>query len=423
MSRRGATMLVVTANWAIPDGTVSAPPPRGLFERLFADVRRVAVRAGFRCDGRYRPIDRVVLVLAGDTFDCLVSDRWLGSVRPWESRREAAARRADHFREAWKHARRPLLTAARLARRGIAVPAAGPHGRPATAAAVAVPVHVVMLAGDRDPAVERSADALPWRRLGIGVGNAWDGEAVRVVHGSAADPLAIRDTGPTLLESLAVDLLARFGAAVVAQPGSGDRRRRLVRSLATGHPLDMPLLLRNLLPLVTEDAVQAARVVDIWRRSVERWAREARRWGCAADDHGAVDAIAWWLELVEPDARPRPAAHRLIEALATPMPFRGERVLTVAGHIGLDTGGSASQVICLGPAKIRPDQAGACHRPGPAGVSCIQTGRTMAATGLPAVAVFEAGEGAGRTSEWLTARAAVGTGHVPSGATPILDAA
>jgi len=416
-------MLVVTANWAIPDGNVCAPPPRGLFERFFTDVHRAAARAGFRGDGRYRPVDRVVLVLAGDTFDCLVSDRWLGGVRPWERRREAAARRADLFRAAWKHARRPLLAAARLARRGIAVPSAGPHGRPAPTAPVAVPVHVVMLAGDRDPAVERSARALPWGRLGIGVGNVWDGEAVRVVHGAAADPLATRDTGPTLLESLAVDLLARFGAAVVAQPGSGDRRRRLVRGLAAGHPLDMPLLLGKFLPGVTDGAAQEAWVVDVWRRSVERWAREARRWGCAADDHGAVDAIAWWLDRVEPEARPRPAANQLIDALATPLPVCGGQALTVAGHIGPGAGDTAARVVCLGPPKMRPDQARALRRTGPAGVSCIQAGHAVGPTALPAIAIFEAGEGGGRASEWLTARDAGGTEHVPPGAVPILDAA
>ena len=416
-------MLVVTANWAIPDGNLSAPPPRGLFERLFADVRRVAARAGFRRDGRYRPIERVVIVLAGDTFDCLVSDRWLGDVRPWERRREAAARQTDLFRAAWRHARRPLVAAARLARRGLAVPSAGTHGRPVPTAAVAVPVHVVMLAGDRDAAVERSARDLPWRRLGIGVGNAWGGEAVRVVHGAAADPLADRDSGPTLLESLAVDLLARFGAGLVAQPGSGDRRRRLVRDLAAGHPLDMPLLLRSSLPLLTDDATHAARVIDIWRRSVDRWVREARRWGCAADDHGAVEAIAWWMEAGEPDAHPRPAADRLIDVLATPLPFRGGQGLTVVGHIGPGASDTASQVVCLGPPNIRPGRARAFRPPVPAGVSCIRTADAVRPTALPAVAIFEAGEGGGRALEWLTAGDAGGTGHVLPGSVPILGAA
>lgn len=416
-------MLVVTANWAIPDGNVSAPPPRGLFERFFTDVRRAAARAGFRGDGRYRPVDRVVLVLAGDTFDCLVSDRWLGGVRPWERRREAAARRADLIHAAWRHARRPLLAAARLVRRGIAVPSAGPHGRPAPTVAVTVPVHVVMLAGDRDPAVERSARALPWGRLGIDVGNAWDGEAARVVHGAAADPLAAGDAGPTLLESLAVDLLARFGAAVVTQPGCGDRRRRLVRGLATGHPLDMPLLLRKFLPGVTDGATQTAWVVDIWRRSVERWAREARRWGCASADHGAVDAIAWWLEAVEPDGRPRPAANQLVDVFATPLPMCGAQVLRVAGHVSPGAGDAAARVVCLGPPKLRADQVGAFRHPGPGGVSCIQTGHGVGPSALPAVAIFENGEGGGRVLEWLTACDAGATEHVPPGAAPILDAA
>lgn len=416
-------MLVVTANWAVPDGRVCAPPPRRLFERLFTDLRRAAARAGFRRDGRYQPIERVVIVLAGDTFDCLVSDRWLGGVRPWERRREAAARHADLFRDAWSHARRPLVAVARLARRGLAVPAAGAHGRPVQTAAVTVPVRVVMLAGDRDAAVERSGRFFPWNRLGIGVGHAWGGEAVRVVHGASADPLASRDAGPTLLESLAVDLLARFGAGLVAQPGAGDRKRRLVRGLAAGHPLDMPLSLRNFLPLATDGAAEATRVADIWRRSVDQWVREARRWGCAADDHGALEAIAWWMATVERDAQPRPAADKLIHILATPLPFGGGQALTVAGHIGHGAGDAASRIVCLGPATIRSERARASFSPQPSAVACIRGGHTVGPAALPAVAIFEAGEGSGRTAEWLTACDSGGPAQVLPEAVPILDAA
>lgn len=415
-------MLVVTANWAIPDGSVSAPPPRLLFERLFAEMVRAAVRAGFRSDGRYQPIERVVLVLAGDTFDGLVSARWLGAVRPWERRREAAARQADVLRAAWRHGRRPLAAVVRLARRGIAVPSAGVHGRPVLAAPVPVPVRVAMLAGDRDAAVERLALDLPSERIGLGVGTAWNGDAVRVIHGSPSDPLATPDTGPTLLESLAVDLLARFGAALVARPGFGDRSRRLVRSLAAGQPLDMPLRLRNLLPTAIDDAAEATWAVDIWRRSVDRWAREARRWGCAADNHGVVDAIAWWMQAVEPGGRPRPAVRQVIEALATPLPVGdgGGQALTVVGHLGPRVGGRPG-IVCLGPPAVQP---AATLRPiVPGGVSCIQAGPSLGLASLPALVVFEAGEGAGRRCEWLSAPDAGAAEHVPPGVVPILDAA
>lgn len=417
-------MLVVTANWAIPDGSVSAPPPRAQFSRFIADTCRAAVRAGFRSDGRYRPIERVVLVLAGDTFDGLVSDRWLGAVRPWEQRREVAARHADVFRAAWRHARRPLAAVVRLARRGIAVPSAGRHGRPVASACVNVPAHVVMLVGDRDAAVEPLAQAMPAGRLGIAVGSAWDGDAVHVVHGTASDPLAARDTGPTILESLAVDLLARFGAALVARPGSSDRGRRLVRSLAAGQPLDMPSRLRSALPMTAADSADSAWIVDAWHRSVDRWAREARRWGCASADQGVVEALAWWMHAVEPGTRPRPAARQVIEALATPLPLgEGSHALIVAGHPAAVANGHDRRVICLGPAAVDPAAAVGFRPVGPGAVSCIEAGPAVGPVSLPAVAVFEAGEGGGRHVEWLTARDGGDAEAARSDSMPILDAA
>lgn len=417
-------MLVVTANWAIPDGSVSAPPPRGQFSRFIADTCRAAVRAGFRSDGRYRPIERVVLVLAGDTFDGLVSDRWLGAVRPWEQRREAAARHTEVFRAAWRHARRPLAAVVRLARRGIAVPSAGRHGRPVPSACVNVPVHVVMLAGDRDASLERLSRAMPSGRIGVGVGNAYDGDTVHVVHGTASDPLAAPDTGPTILESLAVDLLARFGAALISRPGSGDRGRRLVRALAAGQPLAMPLRLRSALPMTAADSADSARIVDAWHRAVDRWAREARRWGCAAADQGVVDAIAWWMHAVEPGARPRPAARQVMAALATPLPLGGGgHALTVAGHPAPFADGDDRRVICLGPPAVQRAAAAGFRPVGPGAVSCIEAGPAVGPASLPAVAVFEAGEGGGRHVEWLAACDGGDAEATRSDAMPILDAA
>ena len=76
-------MLVVTSNWCVTDGTLSAGPPRGCLERFRAEVRRASLRCGFGRDGNYRPPDAIDVVLAGDTFDWLVSREWTGDVRPW----------------------------------------------------------------------------------------------------------------------------------------------------------------------------------------------------------------------------------------------------------------------------------------------------------------------------------------------------
>ncbi len=47
-------MLVVTANWAIGDGTLWRRPLRGLVSRAWGVIQRSALRAGFRHDGRYQ---------------------------------------------------------------------------------------------------------------------------------------------------------------------------------------------------------------------------------------------------------------------------------------------------------------------------------------------------------------------------------
>lgn len=415
-------MLVVTANWAIPDGSVAAPPHNALSARLVGDVRLAAVRAGFRRDGRYRPIERLVLVLAGDTFDGLLSDRWLDGVRPWERRREAMVRHGDVFRLAWRHARRPLAVVARLARRGIAVPSSDRHGRPVLAARVSVPVHVVMLLGDRDTAFERLGGGMVSGRRAIGLGTIWDGDGLRVAHGNECDPLAAREGEPTLLASLTVDLLARFGAALVTRPMLADRGRRIVRALADGQPLDMPLRLRA----AVAEAADAAWIIDAWRRSVDRWTREALRWGCD-DDPGAVDAIAGWMHALGSEPAARPAARGIIAALSAPLPpgaggGRGRR-LTVFGHPGPGDGDAAGRIVCLGPSAVRPCTGPPACAPAPLAVTCVEAGGAPRPFRWPAVAVLEADEADGHESGWSPMWEPDVEGIGRPGAVPILDAA
>ena len=66
-------MLVVSANWLFGDGTFAASAAAAYAGVWLQAVHRAAVRAGFRHDGSYHPLDQLQLVLAGDTFDCLTS--------------------------------------------------------------------------------------------------------------------------------------------------------------------------------------------------------------------------------------------------------------------------------------------------------------------------------------------------------------
>lgn len=410
-------MIVVTANWAIPDGSVAAPPRAGLFPRLFEDLRRIALRAGFRRDGRYRPLERIQLVLAGDTFDGLVSGRWLGTARPWERRRAAAAIHEEVLRHAWRHATRPVAAVSRLARRGVSMPAADRFGRPVLAVRVTVPVGVVVLLGDRDAALGRAAGSIASRR-GIGVGSAWDGAGLRVVHGSECDPLHAGDGSPTLLESLAVDLLARFGSALASLPGLGERGRRLIRVLADGPPLDMPLRLGAALQSFAS-ASEADQLACAWHKAVDRWHREARRLGCG-DGPGVVEAVAECMHAVGEERMPGRAAADIIHALARPIvaaagtpPVGG---LTVLGHPAPATAPS----VCLGPRSMRP-----CPHPPEVAtdVACHEAVVATVGSVFPLVGVFENGEGGGCGPGWCSTTDAHGLPVGRSGGRAMLDAA
>ena len=186
-------MLVVTSNWALGDGTL-VPAAAAWHGMLSAAIHRAVLRAGVRGDGSYRPIDRLDLVLAGDTFDWLSSSEWQSELKPWHgtaAAREAAARVA---RRSIQSARRLLGPVIHWARQGLPVPAAT-RGRPGRMQ-VNIPVRVTLLAGDRDAAVDdyvgRRHDRQP-----VTVGSRWDDGRVTVRHGHDLDPACRPAGGPS----------------------------------------------------------------------------------------------------------------------------------------------------------------------------------------------------------------------------------
>ena len=79
-------MLIILSDLHLNDGTTGEMLSPEAFA-LFTDrLKELAVTASWRSDGAYRPIERIDLVLLGDTLDLLHSNRWhtQGSVRPWD---------------------------------------------------------------------------------------------------------------------------------------------------------------------------------------------------------------------------------------------------------------------------------------------------------------------------------------------------
>jgi hypothetical protein len=375
-------MLVVTSNWCVPDGTLSAGLPRKFIDRFRAEIRKASLRGGVRRDGSYRPVDAIDIVLAGDTFDWLVSREWTGAVRPWDAGRRAAAARERVVLGAMRRGHRLLATLAGWIRRGIEVPLADRRGRPMPTVSRSVPVRVAVLSGDRDRWLEQAVGG--WMRSAgaplPSIGRCWsDGEVV-VRHGEELDPLsAACASEPTLGESLAVDLIARFAVAIDELAGLSPLAPGLVRQLAGGRLIDTPTRLigwlsahdgRSDFPLMARQPL-----IDAWHRSVAMWHRTARRLpsgGAVGVD--LVDQLADWMELTGCGKsppwpfQPRSGVNfRSTGATAgnaegflgrqPPLSGGGAATTVVLGHPAADTSASAAwrdHVVCLGPGDLHP---------------------------------------------------------------------
>ncbi len=269
-------MLVVTANWAIGDGTLWRRPLRGLLPRAWGSLQRAALRAGFRSDGRYQPVERIDMVFAGDTFDLLGSRHWAERAqRPWHRSTAAASIRRQVTTAAIRRAAGLTRLARQLLAGGLAVPAATPQGRPHLRLPVNVPVSITLLAGDRDGWLTPMRD---WP-AGLHWADRWSGDRWQVEHGQRFDPLQGSGSGqpgepPSLVQSLAVGLVARFATQVEDWLPAAAGPLRL---LADSHPLDLAdAFWHLLLPRVAAGSIGLAdRLADQWKRCVSAWQREA----------------------------------------------------------------------------------------------------------------------------------------------------
>lgn len=400
-------MLVVTANWSITDASLVDGPSRAQCREFIAEIRRSAVRAGFRRDGGYRPIERVEIVLAGDTFDGLLTAAWLGAERPWQRRAQQGAVRARVMQATLRGGARLLCS---LPRR-LEVPAADGRARPVMGSQVGIPVRVTLLAGDRDAWLEEEHCLKLADRLGITVGRFWANHAVFIMHGQEFDPLCgphrlgAVERPPTLHESLTVDLIARFGMNLRGAGVSDALARRLLRPLATAQPLDAPRRLQGWLVRAASagEMTAAARqqVVLTWRRTVDEWHQRARREVPETEiQFDAVDAIARWM------AEEDEAAGGLAMPTAVPdvpwlLPANVDLpTAAVFGHVPAGSGGFGigprTRTICLGPrAGRRSTGYGPLERGSAVDVAMIKPSIETFAQRPPVVTFFEADEAGG----------------------------
>lgn len=363
-------MIVICANWAIHDGTFGGRAAIDAGPWLQA-VHRAAHRAGFGRDGRYRPVDVIDIVFAGDTFDWLTSAVWTRESRPWHAGSAVVHDHARVRRVSVTRARSLLAGLARWVRRGLPVPRADRIGRPRIEDRIRVPVRVAFLSGDRDASLDDLAPEAA--RFGCSIGSVWGDEILEVRHGDEWDPLCVRPSPsaralercPTLRESIAVDLVARFGGHLLESGHDRGFVGRLVFAIGAVEPILIPAVLAGLMNgHGATGAGGRPTPIDHWRRAVDAWYHVACR---HPPSHGLgccpLDALAATLGAVESPlaGAPQDAPAGLIDLLSGWSAGRSRRsaggapprrvvvlghaaaVDVVPGHERIDA------VICLGP--------------------------------------------------------------------------
>jgi hypothetical protein len=367
------SMIVICANWAIHDGTFGGRAAIDAGPWLQA-VHRAAHRAGFGRDGRYRPVDVIDIVFAGDTFDWLTSAVWTRESRPWHAGSAVAHDRARVRRVSVTRARTLLAGLARWVRRGLPVPRADRIGRPRIEDRIRVPVRVAFLSGDRDAALDELATEAA--RFGCSIGSAWGDEIIEVRHGDEWDPLCVRPSPaararercPTLRESIGVDLVARFGGDLLESGHDRGFVGRLVFAIGAVEPILIPAVLARVMNgHVATGASGRPAPVDHWRRAVDAWHDVAGR---NPPSHGLaccpLDALAATLGAVQSPlaGAPHDAPSGLGDLLSGWSAGRSRRVagggpprrVVVLGHAAAVEVGSGQEridaVMGLGPPAL-----------------------------------------------------------------------
>ncbi len=77
-------MLIVISDLHLTDGSNGVGVDPGALELFQARLNELAMRASWRSDGCYRPLEKIDVLLLGDVIDFTRSRRWLsGETRPW----------------------------------------------------------------------------------------------------------------------------------------------------------------------------------------------------------------------------------------------------------------------------------------------------------------------------------------------------
>lgn len=305
-------MLVIISDLHLTDGTCGETVPTDAFYTFIHQLRLMAYNASWRSDGRYRPLQRLDLLLLGDVLDLIHSTLWLEEadgtpvdVRPWHDLHapEVVARVKHITLRVLEHNAEGVNILRRLVQEGLlTLPPADRFGRPsrdARARRVPVEVRIYYMVGNHDWLLHLpGTDYDPIRTLviqALGLSNPpsvfahgpGEDPALDALlasyhllarHGDQFDPFNYhaptgRD-GPSLGDVFAIELTNRFPLEVRRQMGSTlpvgfyNSMRRLVN---VRPPLAAPLWILEQARRHTRSRPLEEQVKAIWNAMGERF--------------------------------------------------------------------------------------------------------------------------------------------------------
>lgn len=359
---RGKHMLVIVSDLHLTDGTTARTLDADAFRMFVERMQDMAVRASWRSDDRYRPLDGIDIVLLGDVLDLVNSAAWLsGLVRPWSGESATAEQTSSIVADILDHNQDSIAQLESLANRGaIRIPMATNDGKPAFDVPLQpVPVRLYYMIGDADWLLYRDGEAMNAVRRQIckamGLANLPDApfphdpsespqlartlakHRVYARHGDIFDPLSFRGRRDesSLADALVIEGAMRFVQSAAEKFG-GDLPLDLIlalEELTDVRPLEiMPTMLVNAI----QRSCGAKRSLQyelrtLWDQQIEEildasWFR-SQRWSDSID----VDQLAGRFLLHRKDDAPHEES--LLANALTESEFRNRRAkYVVYGH-------------------------------------------------------------------------------------------
>ncbi|HKV41845.1 MAG TPA: hypothetical protein VJX67_21755 [Blastocatellia bacterium] len=310
-------MLVIISDIHLTDGSSGETVHQGTFRIFRERLRGLAYAASWRDDGKYRPIERLDIILLGDILDVLRSSKWLenrpgalSAVRPWDDPQSPAfVGKVRAITEAILENNRVFFSMMRELRDGIvaSIPPASGEGRPLRVGRgsrpswrAPVPVHLHYMVGNHDwffhlpfPAYDEIRSSIV-QKLGLDndpnapfphdpaepgsaeVRRAMEDHRVFARHGDIYDPVnfAERRDRASLGDAIVVDLVTRFAVELKARLGDALPPSCLLgmNEIDSVRPLLMvPVWVGGLLRRTCPDPRLQRRVSEIWNGLIRRF--------------------------------------------------------------------------------------------------------------------------------------------------------